>query len=113
MDGVKLRKIDTAKDWWDAVYDNWDDLLTIIGDQMMLDSPAYDTPGKSESSKTGRNVLNEVIYLKDNKDNKLARYFSAGWCLASEAYAWSVDGWGLLCDLCSEEYVLYGEQDDY
>lgn len=100
-------EIRSEKDWWDAVNSKWDYLLNIIGDQMDLGSPAYEVPGKCESLMTGRTILQELIFLKQTENTKIARYFNGAWGLASEKYAWSVPGWGLLCDLCSEEYVLY------
>ena len=103
-------RIDTAQDWWNAVDDNWDDLLSIIGDQMIIDAPAHEIPGNAEAELTGRTILQEVIHLKKTRGTKLARYFAASWCLSSDSYAWSVPGWGVLCDLCSEEWVLYEEE---
>lgn len=45
-------------------------------------------------------------------DPKIVRYFNGAWCLASDAYAWSVPFWGAFCDLCSEEWVLHGDTPD-
>lgn len=97
-------------EWWLQVHNHWDALLNIIADQMDLNHEAFETPGNPESPMTGRKILQELIYLKEFRDSKLARYFNAAFHLASEAYAYSVPGWNQLCDLCSEEYVLHEDQ---
>jgi len=99
--------IQTPDDWWNLVDQNWDYLVSIIGHLMVLGFPAFETPGDSESPATGRSIREEIVHLKETRNQKLARYFHAAWGLASDAYAWSVPGWGALCDLCSEEWVFH------
>lgn len=99
--------IETEQDWWNLVDYQWDNLLVMAGDQLDLNHDAYEDPGNPESKMTGRRVLEEMVYLKKQKDPKLARYFNAIWGLASDSYAYSVPGWSDLCDLCSEEWALY------
>lgn len=101
--------INNKNDWWNAVNEHWDHLLEIIAHHIDINHIAYETPRDSDSQMTGRTILEEIHLLKRNCDPKLARYIVASWALASEAYAWSVPSWGVLCDLCSEEYVLYPE----
>lgn len=98
------------KEWWEIVNHWWDQIVDMASDQLDLSSPAFQTPGKPESPMTGRTVMEEMNSLKQNQDPKLARYFNAVWGLASDAYAYSKPGWTQLCDLCSEEYVLYENQ---
>lgn len=105
--------IRTRQDWWNAVEEHWDNLLNIIGDQIDLYSLATEQPGKYDSELTGRTILQELAILKNNKNPKLVRYFAGAWCIASEAYAWSKPSWGTLCELCSEEYLLYDEDIEY
>ena len=97
--------------WWRLCEKNWDGLLEIIAHHIDITSPAYDPPGQGDALLTGRSVIDELIHLKRQRTvrsgAKLARYFNGAWCLASEAYAYSVPGWGALCDLCSEEWALY------
>lgn len=99
--------IQTPEDWWNTVDDSWNDILKIFNHVFELHTPAHETPGDSKSRATGRDMLDEVFYLKERRDSKLARYFHAAWGLASDTYAHSVSGWGSLCDLCSEEWALY------
>ncbi len=100
--------IDDKASWWAAASEHWDWLLAIIAHHMDVNSPAYDPPGRAEGKLTGRTILEEVLHLRETKQGKvLCRYLNAAWGLASEAYAWSVPAWGVLCDLCSEEWALY------
>jgi hypothetical protein len=98
--------IKTKEDWWRAVDTFWDHLYDIISDHMDMDHIAFEEPGNSNSAITGRKICSEVVFLKENRDQRLARYFHASWGLASDSYAWSVPSWGLLCDLCSEDWVF-------
>lgn len=98
----------TYDDWWRILDENWEELLSILADKLNFDFPAYDPPGRADGTLTGRSIGVELEHLRKNRDGeRLARYLFAAWDLASEAYAWSVPGWGVLCDLLSEEYVLY------
>ena len=105
--------IETQQDWWETVDRAWDSLVDIIAHHMKMGSPAYEIPGKDSSSETGRTISEEIDFLRENRDSKLARYFHASWGMASDAYAYSVPGWGALCDLCSEDWVFYEEPPDY
>ena len=105
-------EIKTKEDWWALVDSYWDSLCDIIAHHMMMLSPAYETPGKDHTPQTGRTISAEIDFLKENKDPKLARYFHASWVLASDAYAYSVPGWAVLCDLCSEDWVFHEEPPD-
>ena len=102
--------IRTRADWWEAVDGNWDGLLEIVFHTMHYDHPAYDPPGDAKGKLTGRDISCELEFLKEKRDlHRLARYFNAAWGMSSEAYAWSVPAWGVLCDLCSEEHACEEE----
>jgi len=104
--------INDRNDWWVVVDKYWDGLVEIIARFMDLDHAAYETPGDATSKPTGRTIAGEIDYLKERYAVKLARYFHAAWALAPDSYAHTVPAWGALCDLCSEEYVLYEDDDD-
>lgn len=104
-----MSEINNAADWWKAVDDEWDHLTAIIFHRIDPHHPAHETPGDPETPKTGRTILAEVEHLRVTRDVRLARYFHAAWGMASEAYAWSVPGWGTLCDLCSEDWAIHPE----
>lgn len=97
------------KEWWVLVESNWSNLMDMAIDKFQMNSPSFEEPGNANSKPTGRTILQEMNYLKENRDAKLARYFSAIWALSSDRYAYSKKGWSELCDLCSEEYVLFDE----
>ena len=108
--------IKTPADWWEALDAEWDDLVAIVAHKIDLSHAAYMPPGKDEArggTPTGRTISAELDYLRTNRTAKaawaLGRYFNAAWGMASDAYAWSVPGWGTLCDLCSEEWVFQGD----
>jgi hypothetical protein len=105
-------KMTNAEEWWTAVDECWGDLLRIIGDQMLMDCPAYDTPGNAQTPMSGRTVEKELEHLRETRDGRIARYFHAAWGIASDSYAWSVPGWGVLCDLCSEEWCIREEPEE-
>lgn len=98
--------IATKEKYWQAVEDNWEYLMSIVFHHLDDSGPAYQEPGDSKSLKTGRNIREELEFLKETKNPKLADYFNDAWCLASDNYAWSVPKWGLFCDLCSETWVF-------
>ncbi len=102
--------ITSPAEWWGAVEEHWPHLLEIIYHHMDPNHPAYEVPGQSDSQMTGRNIAVELELLKQQRDERLARYLAAAWCLASDAYAWSVPSWGVLCDLLSEEWALHPEE---
>lgn len=103
-------EIKTSKDWWKLVNDHWHNLIKIIAHHIDMNHVAYVAPGDERTPYTGRTVEKELEFLRSSKDTKLARYFHATWGLASEGYAWTVPSWNVLCDLCSEEWVLYEEE---
>lgn len=98
--------INTENDYWKIVDAHWDDISHIIFYHLDYFAPAYDDPGNPTTSLTGRNIRDELDYLRSTKDKKLARYFNSVWCMASDNYAWSVPNWGRFCDLCSETWVF-------
>ena len=107
--GINMN-INNKNDWWTLLESNWDNILNIASDQLDVNSLAFEIPGNPESKMTGRNVLQEMNHLKIIKDSNISRYLNAIWGLASDAYAReNRRGWKIICDLCSEEYVLYEE----
>ncbi|MBU2177604.1 MAG: hypothetical protein KJ556_21135 [Gammaproteobacteria bacterium] len=76
------------KEWWDNVDSRWHDLDNII----MRFIP---------------NAAVEAATFKQNHDERLADIFQTAWSKAPDA-SWihSIPGWGVLCDLCSERFVL-------
>jgi len=109
-DGLRISGYPTnKKEWWDLVDYHWDNLLEIVFHHIDAFAKAYEIPGNKQSDFTGRNIVEELAYLRENKDEKLESYLSESWFLASDAYAWSVPSWGVLCDLLSEYPPIFCE----
>ena len=95
-------KIETSRDWWQSVNDNWVDLLKIMCKFLPMD--------KNED--IDKDILDfplivHVTELKEKEDAKLLSYFkSAWWCAPDCSNTLKIPGWGVLCDLCSEDWVL-------
>lgn len=97
----------TKDEWWNNVDVAWDDLLDIM--YMFLPMNGVDDYDRSILPHT---LEKEIRYCRKNRDSKLARYFNAAWWIAPDHPSiHQIPSWGVLCDLCSEEYVLYEEND--
>lgn len=84
----------TAQEWWKEVDSRWEDLMEIIY--------AY-APCQIE----------RAISCKRQKSPQLARVLNMIWHRAPDnrSVLYSFAGWGVLCDLCSEEWVLYDDDE--
>lgn len=84
----------TKQEWWDAVDNRWEDLMEIIH--------SY-APDRAQ----------EAAQYKLERSPDLARVFNSAWFNAPDdrGILYSYAGWGLLCDLCSEEWVLYEDEE--
>jgi hypothetical protein len=92
-----------ANDWWDTVDKYWFQLREILGMYLPMDKNE-DVYGEILQ----KSLFYHVENLKESKDAELARYFHAAWGAAPDSpRIHRVPGWGKLCDLCSEDYVLY------
>jgi hypothetical protein len=104
--------INNKEDWWNCVDRYWDALVEITAHHMDMLHPAYETPGDDKTCPTGRSICDEMEHLRETRNPRLASYFEASWGLASDSYAREGRyGWGALCDLCSEKYVLHEEEE--
>lgn len=82
----------TAEEYWNVVEAYWKDLENILGQFLT------------------RADLVEASKLKMAKDKNLVEYFQKAWDNAPDAgWIHSIPSWHILCDLCSECYVLYEE----
>ena len=95
--------INNKSDWWDTVNKYWFQLREILGMYLPMDANK-DLRGTILQ----KSLFYHVENLKECKDIELARYFHAAWGAAPDSPSIHfVPGWGKLCDLCSEDYVLY------
>ena len=94
----------SSDEWWKLVDDNWSDLIGLMNMYLgMTDQEDINgklTPLKQRSQ--------EIAEMKQNRDPTLARYLFGVWHNAPDnSSIHELKGWSLLCDLLSEEYVLY------
>lgn len=79
----------TAEEWWNNVDTYWANLYNIL--VMFLP----------------KEQLKEADNLRLQKDPKLVRLFSDAWWNAPDNRGiHSIPSWHVLCDLCSESYLL-------
>ena len=101
--------IDSASDWWETVERKWDqivdlsfmwpnkfDPMALVPDYMVGDGITF--------------VMNNreaMQFCRKRQDRRLARFLYGIWEAAPDSGGiHSLDGWGDLCDLCSEEWVF-------
>lgn len=97
----------TKKEWWDNVYEYWDDIVLVMGKYVRLNEYAS-LDGELDT----RTLLENAILAKKAKNSNLHLLFQRAWWQAPDHPKIFNDvGWGILCDLCSEGYLL--SDDDY
>ena len=97
---------ETKEEWWRMVDENWTDLFNIMWRFLPMDS--YED---LEGNLTDKSLSEEIIKLKESQNSKLASYFQATWSAAPDNPSiFEIPKWLLLCDLCSENYVLYEDE---
>lgn len=107
----------TQKDWWETVEKEWEHILNIFGrvgapmgrnaaDQWWSD-------GIGEAAVWHPKCLVQTLEdAKKDRDHKtLDTLFNLAWLAApDQQYIHSWPGWSSLCDLCSERWVFYPEE---
>jgi len=95
-------------EWWALVDENWEKLMSIMNRFLSLNNLATDPPGKLTGKIMTHTALLDIIRAKENRDgHKLLRYFNGAWGEAPDkSWIHEIPAWGVLCDLCSEDYVL-------
>lgn len=82
--------ISNKDEWWQAVDKNWDNLKSII------------------IRFAGQELLKQAEKQRTEKDSKLSTLFNDVWFRApDQGWIRDIPGWFVLCDLCSESYVLH------
>lgn len=83
-----------AEEYWQIVDAYWANLYNILARFLPKDQ------------------LAQADNLRLNKNPEIARLFNAAWGNAPDSPSiHSIPSWRVLCDLCSEEYVLYDESE--
>jgi hypothetical protein len=97
----------TKEEWWQMLDENWPDLLDIL----------YRWIGMDDRENVDGKITNEARAVEIERMRKehnpaIVRYLSAAWCNAPDVMGLhSIPGWNMLCDLCSEEYLLHDERE--
>jgi hypothetical protein len=96
------------QEYWDIVYKYWDDIFHILNIYL----PTF---GKQwiDNSSLDKTLGEYILELKETKNPRLVRAFNAAWfnCPDEMSGDFAHKSWSVLCDLCSEEYVLYEERE--
>ena len=103
--GAEMPIIRNKQDWWNAVDEHWPQLRKIF--YQFLPMTGYsDIQGVALM-----NPLSELVaLLRETRNDDLHVYFQAAWSAAPDSpKIHYIPGWYVLCDLCSESYVL-GEE---
>ena len=92
----------TIEQWWALVDEWWAELLSITEKYVKLDKPV-----EKDGKMLGINGYIHMAQLKQERDPKLVGYFDTAWCNAPDVgWIHAQRGWGVLCDLCSEQWVF-------
>lgn len=106
---------ETREDWWRLVDENWDDLKNLIE----TFHPSKKNAPKMEITANRAELVRQEICstidelgdyesLKNNRDNELLSIFNETyWGMPESVSCHDYPKFYLLCDLCSEGYVLY------
>lgn len=100
----------TKDEWWGNVDKWWTELMDICDNYLDLGKPDFDLIEMASDLRPLAVVLTE---WKEKRDPRLERAFSKAWCVAPDHG--SIHGqkaWDVLCDLCSESYVLNPEESE-
>lgn len=124
--------IETKEDWWALVDDYWETLLDIgwrwmdLSKQATSDGLAKGDPlikvsrggdvwevgvGAEKEDGDPLSIQEDLERSKGNEDwERLRMYFGAWWMMAPDKpEIHEIPGWGVLCDLCSEDWVFRDE----
>lgn len=104
--------INTQEDWWEAVDENWDDLLDVFYRYLPMTMAAANNGALAKAMNI--NALNPMsvegaacrAYEEANYEAMKILLFAA-WERAPDSESiHDVKGWDVLCDLLSEEWVF-------
>lgn len=85
----------TKEEFWQIVNYHWEDLYDIMFRFLHKDE------------------LSRADYLRLNMNREISRLFQHAWENAPDSKSiHSIPGWNILCNLCSESYVLYEEENN-
>lgn len=106
-----MKEIKTINDWWENVDTYWSQLQSILWQFLPMAGMEIIT-GCGEVKPSTIRMAQEVDRLKRERDRLLGYYFEAAWESApNKPEIHFIPGWGVLCDLCSEQWVFEPEEE--
>lgn len=110
--------INDQESWWAALNANFENIVAILHRFLPMEDPAHTGPGDAEtplrtdslgSTISGTRDFNEAARDKDAL--RTLAYLKGAWrCAPDKPWIHSLPSWGVLCDLCSEDWVFYEEE---
>lgn len=101
-----------TNEWWELLDKHWSNILQCFENAgaPMSDTSWSDGVDK-EPTEHEFSFLVTLEKMKESRDVKMARMLNLCWLAAPDAdYIHRWPSWGVLCDLCSEEWCLDPEQ---
>ena len=117
----------TKEEYWELVDNNWEDLSSIISVYHPSYNKKHKMPITAAFAENFREQVEEEIKSqdvnlsaleraelakKDRHENIVAILNETWWGIPESTSCWSIKGFGLLCDLCSESYCLEEQLED-
>jgi len=110
----------TKEEWWTLVNEHWDDLKNLIETfhparkntpEMTITASRAEALRQVLSAEFTR--LDDYEKMREEQDVKLANVLEETyWGIPESIEVWQYPKFGLLCDLCSESYVLREENEN-
>lgn len=104
------------QDWWELLEENWNHIIYTIPNRLgysLEDLATVDLHSDSALLDGDLTILGALLRAKENKDHQLIlTYLQAFWAAAPDkSWIHEIPGWFALCDLLSEGYILYEEEE--
>lgn len=104
--------IKTRTQWWKTVDEHWLDILNIFHMTLPMGGIKYISHvGNVAPNPSIEKLAVEIERCKINRDPHLCRYLFSAWSrLPDDERIHNLDGWYTLCELLSEETLLYEDE---
>lgn len=100
--------IRSEQEWWDIIENNWSVILALFNKFLPALYEHIDLDGEVLSEM----LLEKIIKLKEDHNNRLAMYVQATWVNAPESHQVNrIKGWQLLCDLKAFDWSMLRSSD--
>ena len=104
--------ITTPEEWWQTLDSNWKSLLEPLSRFLPLNENLYIDSDTCEMVGCDKPMIMTVERLKEDRSPTIVHYLCEAWDAAPDSRAiHSIPGWNTLCDLLSEQWALYPEEE--